>query len=252
MQQQHAFHSESYHHPLNFSNGTQFEHHISIHNLDIHINSLINITINNQIHLNYFTDTNWNEVQQQTLVHQTTSAQTKRRRLRMTARYAVSPVSLTFSEAHRYCNQHHGSMASIMSPRDNIAAQKECPWHCWIGLQEVNGKPMVYKHWSNGRRIQYKNWHPGEPNNDARQGRDCGEIYAESRGLWNDIPCAWKRYALCEQGKGQVYGMYIAVQIPKTFVDAETWCLTRYGTHLATIHTFWDNQNAKDACNKIG
>eukprot|EP01084_Bolivina_argentea_P019596 36419_1 len=165
-------------------------------------------------------------------------------------RYALSPVSMSWSEGVSYCLQHYGAIASIMSPYENQLASTVCPWHCWIGLKETSA--TTYINWHNGKKIGYTNWYPGEPNNDNRHGKDCGELYHEHNGLWNDIPCHRKRLVLCEHGRAQLIGNYIAVQTPKTYIDADNYCLQKYGTHLATLHSYWDNRQAKKACDAVG
>ena len=231
---------ESHHYHFDFFNlntSKNYNKQILIENLNIFIHSLLNIEINNKYHLNYFNDTDWNEII--TINHENDEMH-HRRLLDTNDRYHLSPVSMTWDEGNSYCLQHYGSMASIMSKMENKAAMKVCPWHCWLGLKEEKGQQLIYNKWSNGRIIRYKNWAPGEPNNDYRNGADCGEIYAEWFGFWNDIPCNHRRFVLCEHGRGQLFGNYIAVQAPKTWQDAEEFCQIHYGMSLYMFYKYYN------------
>ena len=325
---QYTSHYESYHYHFDFlnviENKTQNDKEILLGNLKINIHSLLNIEINNKYHLNYFNDSNWNEIV--TINHQNSTEfpqhdMHRRRLLRTQHRYHLSPVSMSWYEGKAYCLQHYGSVASIMSKAENKLARRICPWHCWIGLKEgtvgdddlmksyrgcqdktKTGKTcqkwtsqsphrhsrtnenypntgvgtttddhnycrnpdneplgiwcyttdpksrweycdpldkdcdggiaegsMSYTRWNNGRIVSFSRWAPGEPNNDAHMGADCGEIYANWRGYWNDLPCKRRRFVLCEEGRGQLFGNFIAVQAPKSWQDAEDFCQEHYG-----------------------
>merc|ERR1719409_2461770 len=47
--------------------------------------------------------------------------------------------------------------------------------------------------WHDGSELTYSNWHRGEPNNDAKQKKDCGELGRFSTPTWNDVPCSHKQ-----------------------------------------------------------
>ena len=104
-----------------------------------------------------------------------------------------------YSEASQYCKSVYGTeLATIKSDADNKAALDLCKHiamphttpHCWIGLQRP------FHEWNDGTNAEekYDNWYPGEPNNKHEK---CTEIYSEHRGLWNDLPCHYRRYFLC-------------------------------------------------------
>ena len=105
----------------------------------------------------------------------------------------------TYDEASLYCKQKYGTtLATIESESNNQEVLEACRSilgahgvpHCWIGLQ----RPFM--EWDDGTNAEEKfdNWFPGEPNN---KNEECTEMYAEHRGLWNDLGCHAKRYFVC-------------------------------------------------------
>eukprot|EP00484_Ammonia_sp_Unknown_P014225 CAMPEP_0197080812 /NCGR_PEP_ID=MMETSP1384-20130603/214318_1 /TAXON_ID=29189 /ORGANISM="Ammonia sp." /LENGTH=698 /DNA_ID=CAMNT_0042519703 /DNA_START=251 /DNA_END=2347 /DNA_ORIENTATION=- len=113
--------------------------------------------------------------------------------------YVGAQAMRPYKEAQTYCKQHYGTeLATILSEEDNQHARKLCSRlafphsapHCWIGLQRP------FAEWDDGSNAEekFENWYPGEPNNKNEK---CTELYAEHRGLWNDLHCSVGRYILC-------------------------------------------------------
>ena len=70
----------------------------------------------------------------------------------------------------------------------------------WIGFSDLTTEgtfewTIPQKH---GTSKKYKNWKQGEPNN-FNGIEDCGAL--ASIGIWNDIPCTWKKAYICEFSK---------------------------------------------------
>ena len=47
---------------------------------------------------------------------------------------------------------------------------------------------------------------------------------------------------------GKLHGNYILIKHATNYKDAETTCQERYGTHLATIESFYDNEQVRTLC----
>ena len=51
---------------------------------------------------------------------------------------------------------------------------------------------------SDDSKLVYSNWAGGEPNDSLRD-EDCGQMYKDGSGLWNDGPCYRKHQYICEK-----------------------------------------------------
>jgi hypothetical protein len=78
--------------------------------------------------------------------------------------------------------------------------------------------------WFDGSNLDdgYTNWHTGEPNNDSKLAKDCGEIGRFGDSTWNDIPCNYQQRSICQV---EVCGKTSA---PEGFVDPLTVDLEPY------------------------
>ena len=58
--------------------------------------------------------------------------------------------------------------------------------------------------WANpqGGCKKFTNWNGGEPN--GGRGENCGMMYRDHGGRWNDIPCHLKMAPICEFGSQAV------------------------------------------------
>ena len=124
----------------------------------------------------------------------------------------------------------------------------------FIGFSDVS-QEGIYT-WADGNDHIWTSspyWYPGQPNNvGGGDGQDCGDFYIKddnSHGF-TDTACDRKLGAfICNHDYYVVrYGDYIGVHTDKyanerlTFNEAENYCISHYGTHLASIH----NQDSND------
>ena len=67
----------------------------------------------------------------------------------------------------------------------------------YIGLNDRSQEGKYV--WNNGQEACYTNWMSGEPN-DHNGAEDCVEaLKINGKYVWNDIPCNWHRYYVCEK-----------------------------------------------------
>lgn len=108
----------------------------------------------------------------------------------------------TWSEAQSYCRETFNDLATVTNKEDNSRLQsalKGGPSRAWIGLRD----DLTRWKWLLGNTdfnndTDFSNWGPNEPDNkDSKE--DCVAMTPE--GLWEDIPCATKRHAVCYYSK---------------------------------------------------
>ena len=72
----------------------------------------------------------------------------------------------------------------------------------WIGYNDLKQEGKWT--WANpqGGCKKFTNWNGGEPN--GGRGENCGMMYRDHGGRWNDIPCHLKMAPICEFGSQAV------------------------------------------------
>ena len=138
--------------------------------------------------------------------------------------------------ANEYCECEYGSnLAVIESSTDDIfvrdaasAADISTSSKIWIGLNDKYND-NTYNEWIDGTSVTYTNWFDGNPDNDG----DCTHLWPAANDAWNDRNCySTDGYPVCD------CNLYIGVSSGLSWSDAESHCLSNYGTHLAT----WRNK----------
>ena len=71
-------------------------------------------------------------------------------------------------------------------------------YHAWHGYSDQSHEGNWQ--WVNpaGHCKKYKQWNRGEPNGGRRE--NCGMMYKNNNGNWNDAPCNAKLAYICEFG----------------------------------------------------
>ncbi len=114
--------------------------------------------------------------------------------------WEICPISQTWGAARADCQSRGGELASIGTFAENealVRAVLQFDWSDWwfgISDREVEGAFA----WSDGRPLSFRDWDAGEPN-DAGNGEDCGHIAGWAGGRWNDAPCDWWKFYVCER-----------------------------------------------------
>ncbi|GIY52804.1 secretory phospholipase A2 receptor [Caerostris darwini] len=172
---------------------------------------------------------------------------------------------LTWEKAEEYCREeHNGNLVTVHSQelQDFLTAflMQSAQYRVWIGLHDRINE-TDYK-WEDGSPVNYTNWEPSEPSGPSNEKEDCTEMmYWSSRplgkpGMWNDISCDREtqficqkrnvkqgrkrldpRYCTTEHGRGWRFkkSCFSYVSQPKTWAEAEEFCVEEYKGHLVTI-----------------
>uniref|UniRef100_A0A3B4XXD9 C-type lectin domain-containing protein n=1 Tax=Seriola lalandi dorsalis TaxID=1841481 RepID=A0A3B4XXD9_SERLL len=118
-------------------------------------------------------------------------------------------LSLTWTEAQRYCREKYTDLVTIESTDDLSRLNRPSPsteWS-WIGLNDdpkswkgVMGNDANSWRWSatgETSETDYQNWYSGQPNDIGNQA--CLYIYID--GKWLDDPCQSKLSFVCFNGE---------------------------------------------------
>lgn len=110
--------------------------------------------------------------------------------------------------ASQYCRYHGMHLASITSQEENDRLEKHIKdyglgnEHFWTSGTDLADEGNFF--WmATGRPITFTNWNAGEPNNfryENGEEENCMELWnRDGKGLkWNDSPCSFETYFVCE------------------------------------------------------
>jgi len=115
----------------------------------------------------------------------------------------VHSKKLSWDNARAVCSGYGGDLVSIENEREEDFIRSLSSNFkndlLWIGLNDrVNEGQFV---WSDGTYFNssvYSKWKIGEPSHTAGK-HDCVGL---KNNLWNDQPCSWVRFYICEKRKG--------------------------------------------------
>jgi len=111
-------------------------------------------------------------------------------------------------KAEQYCRYHGMHLASINSAEEQASLEDHITSfgmgneHFWSSGTD-QGEEGKFVWMSTGKPLTYENWNAGEPNNFRYEGgetENCLELWnRDGKGLrWNDTPCSFESYFLCE------------------------------------------------------
>ena len=172
--------------------------------------------------------------------------------------YYVSPNKLTWTDAEKYCNQQcHSNLASIHNEIDQkqsiqmantLSVDTSAGTNdIWIGLY-FNSR----WHYTDGTSFDY---HP-HTNNYSKISADLSsQPFRIQMDAANDYEWISKNKSfstlqsrfMCNQCDS-VLNKYVVINEPKTFADANLFCLNALNTTLASIHSDADNATAWRLC----
>ncbi|XP_071385652.1 C-type mannose receptor 2-like, partial [Centroberyx affinis] len=112
----------------------------------------------------------------------------------------------TWTEAQRYCRQHHTDLASVRNQAENQEIQKVVPetQQVWIGLFRDSWT------WSDGSDSSFRYWVSGAPVNNPQ--KNCVRYFKEGGGLVNRL-CYIKRPFICyKDSRRQVLRLKLSPQ----------------------------------------
>ncbi|KAI4885343.1 hypothetical protein NFI96_015579 [Prochilodus magdalenae] len=153
-------------------------------------------------------------------------------------RYVVVHEYMNWTEAQRYCREHHTDLVSVRNQTENqkLKSLLQYPYSTgfWIGLYRT-------RLWSDGSNSSFSYWMPGQPYNYWGNSH-CTAVSFSNFGQWTDQNCNQAFPFLCYSGISSTYvSQYHFVEESKTWTEAQRYCRELY-TDLATI----DNMEEMD------
>jgi len=111
-------------------------------------------------------------------------------------------------KAEQYCRFHDMHLASINSAEEQKQLEEHITGfgmgneHFWSSGTD-QGEEGRFVWMSTGKPLTYENWNSGEPNNfqyENGETENCLELWnRDGKGLrWNDTPCSFESYFVCE------------------------------------------------------
>ena len=136
-----------------------------------------------------------------------------------------------WSAANDYCEwAYQTNLAVIEDSTDETfvrdaatAADISTNESLWIGLYDTNNNTFEWIDNTTLNLLNYTNWNTSEPNNNG----DC--VHKAANDYWINAPCSNTYYPVCD------CDLYIGVANSSTWSNGESYCLSTYGTHLATF-----------------
>jgi len=101
---------------------------------------------------------------------------------------------MSWTQAQKYCREHHTDLASVRSMSENQQIADVNPTHgpVWFGLVK---NPWT---WSNGVKVTFSFWGIEQPNARAE---NCVVASFGSSGTWHDWKCDNKAPFICYEGE---------------------------------------------------
>uniref|UniRef100_A0A3B3C272 C-type lectin domain-containing protein n=1 Tax=Oryzias melastigma TaxID=30732 RepID=A0A3B3C272_ORYME len=105
--------------------------------------------------------------------------------------------SMNWSEALRFCREHHTDLASVRNMEENQKIMELLPpgKGVWIGLYRDTWK------WADGSNSSFRSWRDLEPNNYQGLNESCAAAYFGDSGKWEDRKCDEKKAFICYAGE---------------------------------------------------
>uniref|UniRef100_A0A8C1MXG8 C-type lectin domain-containing protein n=1 Tax=Cyprinus carpio TaxID=7962 RepID=A0A8C1MXG8_CYPCA len=132
-----------------------------------------------------------------------------------------------WTEAQRYCREHHTDLVSIRNETENFKLQSLFSYYntFWIGLYRTRS-------WSDQSNSSFSNWRTGQPDN-AGNSEYCTAVSFSDSGKWTDKNCNTALPFTCYSALA-LSRQYHFVNESKTWTEAQRDCRQNY-TDLATI-----------------
>ncbi|XP_058613435.1 macrophage mannose receptor 1-like [Onychostoma macrolepis] len=143
-------------------------------------------------------------------------------------RYVWVDQYKTWTEAQRYCREHHTDLVSIRNETENQKIQDLFQnYNAWIGLYRTRS-------WSDQSNSSFSNWRTGQPDN-AGNSEYCTAASFSDSGSWTDENCNTALPFICYSVSSLTSSrQYHFVNESKTWTEAQRHCRQNY-TDLATI-----------------
>ncbi|XP_058270996.1 C-type mannose receptor 2-like [Hemibagrus wyckioides] len=172
-------------------------------------------------------------------------------RIQASERYVLVNEHLNWTEAQRYCREHHTDLASVRSETEdhqirliyNIYNTYYYYDIIWIGLYRTRS-------WSDRSNSSFSNWKPGQPDNyDQNEYCTAVSLNNADSGKWTDENCNQTIPFLCYRTMSSASSrVYYFVNKNKTWIEAQRHCRENY-TDLATIENMEEMNSLLNAVN---
>ncbi|XDV38532.1 hypothetical protein PO909_007908, partial [Leuciscus waleckii] len=146
-----------------------------------------------------------------------------------------------WTEAQRYCREHHTDLVSIRNETENLKLQSLLQYYSsfWIGLYRTRS-------WSDQSNSSFSNWRTGQPDN-AGNSEYCTAVSFSDSGSWTDENCNTALPFICYSALASSH-QYHFVNESKTWTEAQRHCRENY-TDLATIDNMEEMNSLIDPVN---
>ncbi|RXN26725.1 macrophage mannose receptor 1-like isoform X2 [Labeo rohita] len=140
------------------------------------------------------------------------------------ATYIFIPQAQTWTEAQRYCREHHTDLVSIRNEIENQKVQSITTYndYAWIGLYRTRS-------WSDQSNSSFTYWSTWQPDTAG----SCTVVSFSDSGKWADENCNYAFPFICYSELTSPR-QYHFVHESKTWTEAQRYCRQNY-TDLATI-----------------
>ncbi|XP_073510242.1 hepatic lectin-like isoform X2 [Phyllobates terribilis] len=114
--------------------------------------------------------------------------------------YFLTKVKTSWSKTRTSCISKEADLAVITSSSEQLFlstfSEASMSKRYWIGLHDMDEEG--YWIWIDGTDYEtsYQHWKKGEPNNNDDD-EDCAHLW--TFGEWNDVPCDYQAYGICEK-----------------------------------------------------
>ena len=124
--------------------------------------------------------------------------------------YEMLPERMTWKKAAEACSNMGASLAVPDSLDEHqfiweMFMRNSTMGSVWIGCTDIEQEGVWMRAGGQGRRCTYFNWMPGAPSESYGNRKDCLVMLRSYGGLWNNIGCSHRRYAICEYATPEIY-----------------------------------------------
>lgn len=135
-----------------------------------------------------------------------------------TREYKYFPMSMTWTDAQKYCKQNYRGLA-VITTEEEVQRMLNTGGNLtlnWIGMYRSMVNPAIWL-WEDGKQSTFFRWKIGEPNN-LNGNENC--VHTQPYG-WNDRFCGEHFPFYC-------YRILVLVNEKKTWEEADSYCRMNY------------------------